>query len=61
MPISRYGSSKLVFRMQYSYLHELDFTPHSAKIVVQVKASGPPYVVELWLGVSKDMLPVKYF
>ena len=29
-------------------------------IVVEVKASGPRHVVELRLGMSKDMLPVKY-
>ena len=40
---------------------ELVFPPHFLKIVVELKASGPPHVLELWLGVSKGMLPVKYF
>ena len=32
------------------------------KIVVEVKVSGPPHVLELWLGVRKGMLPVvKYY
>ena len=31
------------------------FAPHLLKIVVEVKASGPPLVLELWLGVSKGM------
>ena len=26
-----------------------------------MQASGPPHVLELWLGISKGMLPVKYF
>ena len=26
--------------------------------MVEVKASGPPHVLELWLGLSKVMLPV---
>ena len=29
--------------------------------MVEVKASGPPHVLKLWLGVSKGMLPVKCF
>ena len=40
---------------------ELLLTPHFLKIVVEVKASGPPHVLELWLGVGKDRLPPKYF
>ena len=31
------------------------------KIVVDVKASGPPHVLKLLFGVSNGMLPVKYF
>ena len=38
-----------------------NFSPHFLKIVVEVKASGPPHVLALWLGVSKGMLPVRYF
>ena len=49
---------KLVFRMQRSCLPELVFTPHFLEIVVEVKALGLPHVLELWLGVSKGMLPV---
>ena len=37
------------------------FPPHFVKIVVEVKASGPPHVLRLWLGVSKGMLAVEYF
>ena len=37
---------------------ELDFTPHFLNIV---KSPGPPQVFNLWLGVSKGMLRVKYF
>ena len=35
--------------------------PHFLRIAFELKASGPPHVLKLWLGVSKDMLPVKYF
>ena len=31
------------------------------QIVVEVKASGHPIVLKLWLAVSKGMAPVKYF
>ena len=37
------------------------FTPHFLKIVVEVKASGQPCVLKLWLGVSSNILPDKYF
>ena len=37
------------------------FPPHFLRIVVEVKASGPPCVLELWFGISKGMLPVRYF
>ena len=40
---------------------ELVFPPHFLEIVVGEKASGPPHVLKLWLGVGKGMLPVKYF
>ena len=40
---------------------KLVFPPHLLKIVVELEALGPPHVLELWLGVSKGMLPVKYF
>ena len=26
------------------------FTPHFLKMMVEVKASGPPHVIKLWLG-----------
>ena len=29
-------------------------------IVVEVSASGPPHMLGPWLGLSKDLLPVKY-
>ena len=29
--------------------------------MVQVKASGPPHVLKMWLAVNKGMLPVWYF
>ena len=37
------------------------FPPHFLRIVVEVKASGPPHVLTLWLGVRKGMLLVAYF
>ena len=37
------------------------FLSHFMKLVVEVKASGPLHVIKLWSGVSKGMLPVKYF
>ena len=40
---------------------EIVFPPHFLKIVVEVGASGAPHVLGVWLGISKDMLPVKYF
>ena len=40
---------------------ELVFTQRFLQIVVLVKASGPPHVLVLWLGVTKGMLPVRYF
>ena len=46
--------------MQHSCLPEFVFIPHFLKIVVEVKASGPPHVLKLWLGVIKGMLPVGY-
>ena len=45
--------------MQPSCHPKLVFTSHFLKIVVEVKASGPPHVLDLWLGASKGMLPVK--
>ena len=30
------------------------FSPHFLKIVVEVKAFGPPHVLTLWLAVSKE-------
>ena len=26
--------------------------------MIEVKASGPPHVLNVWLGISKDMLPI---
>ena len=37
---------------------ELVFTPYLKNIVEEVKASGTPHVLKLWLGLSKSMLPV---
>ena len=37
------------------------FTSHLLIIIVVFEASGPPHVLKLWLGLSKGMLPVKYF
>ena len=38
------------------------FPPHFLKIVLALcKAYRPPHVLGLWLGVSKGMLPAKYF
>ena len=39
----------------------VSFPPHFLKIVVEVKDSRPPHGLRLCLGVSKDILPVKYF
>ena len=36
------------------------FPPHFQKIVTEVKAFETPYVQQLWLGVSKEMLSIKY-
>ena len=36
------------------------FSTTLKKIVVEAKSSGPPHVLRLWMGVGKDMLPVKY-
>ena len=33
---------------------------HFLKFVVEVKASGLPHVLQLWLGLSQCMLPVRY-
>ena len=37
------------------------FAPYFLKIVLEEKALGQPHVLQLWLGVSKGMLPVKCF
>ena len=51
--------------MGFQYVASLpsssSFAPHISKIVVEVKALDPPYVLEVWLVVSKSMLPVSYF
>ena len=39
---------------------KLVFPPHVVIIVAEVKATGPPHVLQLWLGVGKGILPVKY-
>ena len=36
-------------------LCQASFPPHFLTIVVEVKATGPPHVLELWLGVSEGM------
>ena len=36
------------------------FTPYFTTIVIEVKASGPSHLLNLWLGVSKGMLPAKH-
>ena len=42
-------------------LSRANFPPHFLALVVEVKASGAPHVLKLLLGVSKGMLPVRYF
>ena len=37
------------------------FPSQFLEIMVEVNVSEPPHVLKLWLGVSKDMLPVEYF
>ena len=34
--------------------------PHFLSILLEVKASGPPHVLKLWLGVCNGMRPVNY-
>ena len=41
---------------QASFLHLMSY-----RFWLEVKPSRPPHVLELWLGSSKGMLPVKYF
>ena len=36
------------------------FSSHFIKIEAEVKVSGTPHVIKLWLGVQTGMLPVKY-
>ena len=50
------GFFKWVFRI---CLPELIFLIHFLGLVVEVMTSRPPCVLKQWLGVSKDMLPVK--
>ena len=37
------------------------FPPHFLRIVVEMRSSGPPHILWLWLGVGKGMLPVRCF
>ena len=55
--------SELLMRFQdVAFLPtEIVFTSHFLNVEVVAKTSGPPHVLGLWLGVSKGMLPVKYF
>ena len=53
--------SLLVFRMHSSSPPKQVFLPHFLKIVLEVKASGTPHFLILWLGVSEGMLHAKYF
>ena len=39
----------------------LAFLPHFPTFVIEAKASGPQHALQVWLGVSNDMLPVKHF
>ena len=43
------------------FILELVFPPHFLKIMLEVKASGRPNCLKLWLVVGKCMLPVEYF
>ena len=40
---------------------ELVLTPHFHRIVIEVKPSGTPRVLQLGLWVNEGMLPEKYF
>ena len=52
----------LVGSQHVAFLSSLaSISPHYFGIVVLVKASIPQHVFNLWLGVSKSMLPVRYF
>ena len=49
--ISGRGGSLLMAIHDLSFLSpRAGFPPHFLKIVVEVKASGPPHVLTLWLG-----------
>ena len=61
-PLSNIGGLQLGFQgVAFQPSRASFFPPPFLKIVVEVKASGPRHVIQLWLGVSKDMLPVRYF
>ena len=53
-------SSKMVSRTWHSCHTELFLTPHVSESVAQVNASGRSQVSQLWLDVSKSILPAKY-
>ena len=56
------GGELLMGFQDVAFLHSrASFSITFLKIVVEVKAPGPPHILQLWLGVSKGMLPVKYF
>ena len=63
------GCLKMAFWVGELFMgsQDVEFQPSRAtfsttcqKIVVEVKASGPPHVIRLWLGLSEGMLPAKY-
>ena len=50
----------MVYRIQCSYPPEMFFAPHFLRIVVEVKVSGLPHVLEPWFGVNQGMVTVEY-
>ena len=54
-------SSKCTFMVLHSCNLELAYLPCFLKIVLDDKPLGWLYFVELWLRISKVMIPVKIF
>ena len=62
------GNSHILVGELLMCLQDVAFQPYRAtfstrfhkKIVGDMKASGTPHVIKLWLGVNKGMLSMKY-
>ena len=55
------GDYVMGFRDAAVWPSRASFIPHFSKFVVEVKTSGLPQVLKVWMGVSKSMLPVVLF